>query len=366
MKAFTTRSQRTLQPGRSSARILTALRQDLESGKYLPGQFIPTQRELSSAFSVSLDTVRRALHALQTEGLLVSHPRHGFCVQARINDPQTGCPLAFLDWNAGPVDAWGSFDRDVLAALRRAADARNWPVLPLSLANRKPQQIIAQLQQARAFGAILTTPDQVAVRAFRSLPLPSIMLDQWVVDAGIDSIMQDGHQAGILAARYLLERGCKRIAWYGFLDTEAHALARFGGAAAMLAAAGQPLTPERCYPSPRMREGDFLPSARSLFAGREKPDGVIALWCDNCHAAKRAADEKRLVMGTDYHLVGWTPQEWYEQKFRAGFRGGPVAPAITWSMQTMAETAISRMAERRANPALPPLQIKIPVTLRMA
>lgn len=56
-------------------RIAYLLREDIRSGIYLPGQRIPTERELMERFGVSLGTVRQGLMVLRQEGLI--EPRHG-------------------------------------------------------------------------------------------------------------------------------------------------------------------------------------------------------------------------------------------------------------------------------------------------
>ena len=364
MTHITASSRQRTARGRTSAEVLMRLRKELLSGKYHAGQFIPTQRQLAETFQVAPDTVRRALKALVAEGLLVAKARQGFCVQARANDPRDGCPLAFLDdWQVVPVQQWGSIDRDILSSLRTAASERGWPLLALSIKNRPLSQVKERLEAARAFGVVLSTAQASTVQRLRALPFPLIMLEQCVFDPQIDSIMQDDFQGGVQAAQYLLERGCRRIAWIGRVRDEVHCMARLGGAVAALLAAGRSLSPDLLFATPT---DTAAPAAvQAMLAGKARPDGVIALWSGLTHAVHAGAQQAGLRVGRDLHLVGWSPDELYESSYVPGFAGGPVAPAIAWNIRTMAQTTVARMAERRTNPTLPTLQMKVPVRLRL-
>jgi LacI family transcriptional regulator len=351
--------------GRTSAEILQQLRQELTSGKYHAGQFIPTQRQLAETFNVAPDTVRRALKALEVDGLLQARARQGFCVQGNLSDPHAGCPLAFLDdWQEVPARSWSSIERDLLAALRVAAGRRGWSVLSMSVWNLPLVQAVARLQTARAFGAVLSSEHPETVEALRGLPFPLLLLEQGALVPGYDAVMQDDYQGGLLAAQHLLACGCRRIAWLGPVNQEPHTLARLGGAAAALLAAGAPLTPERMFRADL--DADTAPATRALFARRERPDGILALWAGHTLAARQAALAQKLVVGRNIHIVGWSADETYETSYLPMFAGGPIPPSIGWSIRAMAEAAVSRIVERRSNPNAPALQIRVPVRLRGA
>lgn len=64
--------------------IAEALRQDILSGKYKPGQELPTIRQLCSAWNCSPGTVQRAFKRLSDDRLLVSHQGQGTKVASYI------------------------------------------------------------------------------------------------------------------------------------------------------------------------------------------------------------------------------------------------------------------------------------------
>jgi len=48
--------------------IADELREQVRAGRYLPGAFLPTEKDLQATFKVSRSTVRRALAALAESG----------------------------------------------------------------------------------------------------------------------------------------------------------------------------------------------------------------------------------------------------------------------------------------------------------
>ncbi|SHN46916.1 GntR family transcriptional regulator [Cryptosporangium aurantiacum] len=57
--------------------IAAAIQQRITNGTYGPGLRIPSEAKLSAEFGVVRNTVRRALTALEREGLIVTVPGHG-------------------------------------------------------------------------------------------------------------------------------------------------------------------------------------------------------------------------------------------------------------------------------------------------
>jgi hypothetical protein len=55
--------------------------------------------------------------------------------------------------------------------------------------------------------------------------------------------------------------------------------------------------------------------------------------------------------------------EVYDTDYRPLFAGGRVPATVTWRVRTMAEAAMARLAERRFNPAMAALRVRIPMRL---
>jgi DNA-binding GntR family transcriptional regulator len=57
--------------------ISAALRERIEAGEWLPGEQIPSVRQLAEEYGVAIGTARRALTLLRDEGLIVVTPSWG-------------------------------------------------------------------------------------------------------------------------------------------------------------------------------------------------------------------------------------------------------------------------------------------------
>lgn len=62
------------------AAIYNQLRSQIFSGKFHPGDLLPSEHQLCSEFGASRETVRKGLKALEQEGLIYSRPKIGYFV----------------------------------------------------------------------------------------------------------------------------------------------------------------------------------------------------------------------------------------------------------------------------------------------
>lgn len=81
--------------------IFEALREQIVSGKYAPGERIPSEKELGESYSVSRITSKKALEILAQEGYIVRQPGRGSFVSEE-----------FRNATAGPVGMTGKSRRD--------------------------------------------------------------------------------------------------------------------------------------------------------------------------------------------------------------------------------------------------------------
>jgi LacI family repressor for deo operon, udp, cdd, tsx, nupC, and nupG len=345
--------------GRAGAGVLEKVRRQISSGKLRSGIFLSSVRTLADEHDVGVRTVCRILKVLESEGLVAARPRRGYQVLARANDPDRGCPIAYIIERTSRPETWDPFHSRLFTCLQEAASARGWSTLALGAGGLTAGELTDRLKCARSFGAVVDSDRAETVAAVKSAGLPCLMLEAWRDDAGIDAVLQNGHMGGGLAAKHLLSRGARRIAWFGMPPGNFHAADRLGGALAALAEAG--LSPEMKFVTERPAMED---EARQMLSRPDRPDGVLALWQGYAMAVKRAADSLGLVLGRDLHLVGWCAEEILEDFYRPGFGAGRMPPTITWSIRAMAEAAMSRLAERRQTAGLAPMWLKVPVALR--
>ena len=77
--------------------IAADLAAKIRDGRYVPGEALPAQRELSTAYGVTLMTLRQALRELSAEGLIVQRPGKGTYVAPAHAAYQLGSLRSFGD-----------------------------------------------------------------------------------------------------------------------------------------------------------------------------------------------------------------------------------------------------------------------------
>jgi GntR family transcriptional regulator/MocR family aminotransferase len=94
-------------------RLANGLQQAIRSGRALPGEFLPSSRELAQRFGVNRHTIMKACAELEAEGWIVSHPKKGYQVTPQL-------PSRFLQaGSAKPLPSSYQFKETLLA--RRVA-----------------------------------------------------------------------------------------------------------------------------------------------------------------------------------------------------------------------------------------------------
>jgi DNA-binding LacI/PurR family transcriptional regulator len=306
-------------------------------------------------------TVRRALRALERDGLVTVEPRHGARVLAGANDPRRGCPLAHVFATGASEAVLDGLHQHIHAAIRNEVARRGWSMLEVHIGGRPYPEVLDQLRTARAWGIVLDAADPKLLRLVEETGMPAVMADAWSEDSPLDAVLQNSYQGGFLAAQHLVARGHRKIAWFGPVGESSFSRERFGGAAAALAAAGLDLpASRRVDPS----AGEPGTAARRLLAGADRPTSVLALWRSQALEVAAAAAELGLALGRDLDLVGWVVEEMYAS-YAAEFPGGVAPPTVVWSSADLARMVVARFADRLADPRLPAMRIDVAARLKM-
>ena len=67
-----------------SDRLVLTLEEAIDSGRWKPGERIPTERALSDHYGVARNTIRRALKQLEDDGRIVRHVGRGTFVHEAV------------------------------------------------------------------------------------------------------------------------------------------------------------------------------------------------------------------------------------------------------------------------------------------
>ena len=344
--------------------VVGRIRAAISAGRYGTGQFLPPVRELSSRHRVSPETVRRGLKVLEGEGLLIAEPRQGFRVATRPAENVGRCPIAYVtDHRSDLLDAQPA-NWALLGAFQRATADLGSAVLGAHAGSSQGHEaVLDQLKAGRAWGVALDTMDRSLLEVLRTSGLPAVMVNSWWEDAEVDVVVQDNYRGGFLAARHLLEAGCRRIAWFGALGRYYHSRERYAGAAAALAAVGLRFDESMLV---EVEGGDAAGKALALLGRADRPDGVLAFSEGALTRLWEAVRQLGIRPEAELKTVGWVVEECHAIEYLPFFAGGPVPPAVVWRASSMAERALALLAERRAGRAGEPVRVCVPTRLKFA
>jgi DNA-binding transcriptional MocR family regulator len=125
----------------------------IDSGALRPGDPVPSVRQLSRQWSVSITTVLQGYYALEARGLIEARPRSGFYVQTRL-------PAVLLepDISSPPADPASVSVRElVMMVLRDASSPR---LVPLGAAHPNPA-LTATARLNRILAALTRQPGDI-------------------------------------------------------------------------------------------------------------------------------------------------------------------------------------------------------------
>ena len=352
---------------RTSGDVLDGMRVLIGSGKVQIGRYLQSERAIAAQYGVSEKTVRRALKVLEDEGLIKVEPRKGYRVLAARKDDDRSTALTAAFVYAGPATSTDeAYYQRLLGQLQLAAGRRNIGLLGLRSEGNDAAGIMERIRKSGASSVILETMKEGLLEQIERAGIPAVMVTSWLPAGRFDAVVQDGFSGGFQAASWLAERGHKRIGFFGhFSGSNLISLERFSGALGTLAASGIDIPADLRVNAPFGTPEDLLPAAREWLSRSDRPIGILALWQSSCHALIIAARELNLKLGRDLDIVGWSTLEDYPDLPSSELAPHEIPPMIVWSVRELAEAAVARLLERRAQPDLPVVVTRLPVSLRL-
>jgi DNA-binding LacI/PurR family transcriptional regulator len=343
----------------STARVVRLIRKDYLHGEIVPNSFLPGERELASRYSVARVTVRRALATLSAEGLVRAEPGRGYRALMRIAGLPTGTPAAYVVSGKGDKKAWTYTMQELAASFQRLLVEDGWQALTISIEGRSPQELVRQLGQSGVWGVAVDSNDDRVFRTIHENGIPCVSVDAITPTVEIDNILQDNHRGGRQAADYLLEKGHRKIAWFGEVGGSDHSVERFTGAEAAFLRRGLELPREFVF----NHAGDHERVAREMLTRADRPTAVLSLWTGQTNTVGRVARELGLEIGKDLDLVGWSTEQGYRNYLEREYGPGKAPPTVVWSTTEMCRVAVTRLLWHVREPNLKPLRVSVPTRL---
>ena len=348
---------RAKQGGRVAARIAEDLKARIRAGELSIGQYLPGVREIGREQGVSPETARRAVKLMEAESWVKVYPGHGFKVTAQGNDPGAAAPVSFILSGLHGDGQWTSLGQQMLSAMYAAAERRGWSLLGVSATGRKVESIVEELKAARTSGLLIDTPNDKLTGTLTAMGVPTVLVEE--VRPGLDSVTQDNFGGAFRAAQHLLEKGHKRLAWFGAMAPTVQSYERWAGVQAAVRGSGASVVAEGAWSA---EIGDGEEQLRAVLSGPERPTAVLALWWTAAATAARVIREMNMDPGKDVEIVSWCPGEQLAE-FRAAYPEKKLPATMVWSIRDLGEAALARLAERRERPDAPPVRVSVGVEL---
>ena len=209
-------------------RIRQSLTQDIATGRYVPGQRLPSESALVKAFGASRPTVSRALRDLQVSGVIERRAGSGSYV--RKNPSGRGHVFGLLIPELGRTEIFEPICRGMADARHGDQHALLWGRSLTDAANIEAQaaEACAQLVEKKVAGVFFAplelTGEKDAINrriagVFDRARIPMVLLDRDLVPypdrSEYDLVGIDNRRAGYTVTAHLLKTGCRRIVFIG-------------------------------------------------------------------------------------------------------------------------------------------------------
>ena len=274
-------------------KIYRALQREITSGRWKPGDRLPSEAELVRKFGASRITVGRAVRELQHAGFVERRAGSGTYVRG-LQPGVAALSFGLLIPDLGETEIFEPICQGMMASPLAREHALLWG--SFSAAKSKEQRAWELCQQYidRKVSGVFFAPlelrpdkDDVNRRIAQALDharIPVVLLDRTVLPypqrGHHDLVGIDNRRAGFLMTEHLLRLGCRRIAFIGLQHAAATVDAREAGYREALYASGVPSDPvlvRRLDPADATAVADLMASNHT--------DGIV---CANDWMAARA------------------------------------------------------------------------------
>jgi len=322
------------------------IRESIESGRFRPGDKLPSESELCRQFDVSRTSVRQAIKTLINEGWLESKKGIGtFCL---LKTRQLTHDIGLICYFSGSY----IFPR-ISTGCDQIAHRNGFHILlkQSEFEFEKERQILSDLQKRGVDGIIISpyySGDGLSNRdlltQMEESGTPVVLIDNYFPDSSFTRIAMDDRAGGRLVAKYLWDRGHRRIGILTDSDYYPKQM-RKQGALDFLEEAGADVRPQWLLdfkgPAP---SGRAYALADSFFSsGKELPSAFICTNDEESIDLYKAAAKHGLKIPEDLSVISFDNSNLAELP-------GISLSSVDHPGQYMGELATRIILERIQNP----------------
>jgi GntR family transcriptional regulator, arabinose operon transcriptional repressor len=301
--------EKTATPAALHTQLIDLFRKRIRDGSLPPGSRLPTEMELAKNLQVSRGTVRQALSALESEGLVDRTQRRGTFVRhppaAQAAERRIGLVLSRLG---------SQLDLDILIGVESAAKSRGYQVSFAYAEERHEEQArdIARLRADRVAGMIIfpvsdVTSDQ-SIAELQATGMPLVLVDRYLSDLDTDYVVADNAGGGYRVTEHLIILGHTRI---GFVYANIGTLLttsvrdRFAGYRRALETYGLHYDTSAIVQLPWIGAPKAAHRYEEFLAQPNRPSAIFAVNDDIALLLMQAAQRSGLRVPEDLAIVGF-------------------------------------------------------------
>jgi GntR family transcriptional regulator, arabinose operon transcriptional repressor len=213
-------------PNHKYRQILEKLQDDITSGRYKPGKRLPSEAELVRRFGASRMTVFRAMHELQSLGLVTRRVGSGTFVSPITSNsshlfglliPELGQTEIFEAICKGMMEAQEAMHHSLLWGNAASSEEDKERAAEQLCQHYISQRVSGVFFAPVEFSANRFQANHKIVAAFDRARIPVVLLDRdlepYPQRSKYDLVGIDNRRTGYLATEHLMRTGAKRIAF---------------------------------------------------------------------------------------------------------------------------------------------------------
>jgi len=325
----------------------------IASGRYSPGDRLPSESELVKTFSASRPTVNRAMRELQLAGFIDRRAGSGSYV--RVEAAAHGYTFGLLIPELGRTEIFEPMCQGMAEAQHKSQHVLLWGSSLGNESNMEQQasqacrQLVATKVSGVFFAPLELTPKKDAINrgiaeALDRAGIPVVLLDRDLVPyperSGYDLVGIDNRRAGYSITKHLIRCGCRRPIFIGRPGSAPTVDARAAGYREAVSSSSLEWKEQVCRIEPEDRA-----SVKDVLS-KLHPDGFV---CANDFTAahlQRTLTDLRVNVPDDVRMVGIDDVKY------ASLLSVPLT-TIHQPCSSMGAIAISAMLDRLREPKLP-------------
>jgi DNA-binding LacI/PurR family transcriptional regulator len=222
--------------------IFDRLARDIASGKYAPGQKLPSEAALVRQFGASRITVGRAVRELKEQGHVQRIAGSGTYVRTRPKD--AGALFGLLIPDLGETEIFEPICQGMASAPQASKHGLLWGRTDLAGATKEEQaRSLCQQFVERQVEGVFFAPLEITsennntnkdiVKALDKAQIPVVLLDRCILPfpqrSRYDLVGINNRRAGYLATEHLLTHGCRHILFVADMSVTSTVEARIVG-----------------------------------------------------------------------------------------------------------------------------------------